>query len=283
MANTNTIYSDEAILVALLSKDFSGIGNEYENDELETIRRNAFSGATLNRVALPNLKTIPSGCFKNAKINTLDLNFDEITEVGREAFTSGGLSSRTSLSLPKCTKIGDGAFNINSSLSSISLPLFNGDLTADSLYAGSETGMFREDTALTGAGLNLPELKTISAVMFRSCSSLDAPVFPKVTTMASGSFYGCSKLKKITFSGEVKTVTGSPFTSCPNLECVIFSGVTAVPTATGNIFNSSGIATGKGYVYVPAALLDAFQSANYWSTYRDVMRAIEDYPSVIGN
>ena len=42
------------------------------------------------------------------------------------------------------------------------------------------------------------------------------------------------------------------------------------------------IETGTGYVYVPAALVNAYKTATNWVTYADQIRAIEDYPGVTG-
>ena len=37
------------------------------------------------------------------------------------------------------------------------------------------------------------------------------------------------------------------------------------------------IGQGTGYIYVPSALVNTYKSANYWSTYANQIRAIEDY------
>ena len=38
------------------------------------------------------------------------------------------------------------------------------------------------------------------------------------------------------------------------------------------------IASGEGYVYVPAALIEEYKAATNWAAYADQFRAIEDYP-----
>ena len=47
-------------------------------------------------------------------------------------------------------------------------------------------------------------------------------------------------------------------------------------------FNMSPIASGTGYIYVPAALVDSYKAASNWSTYANQIRAIEDYPDICG-
>ena len=46
------------------------------------------------------------------------------------------------------------------------------------------------------------------------------------------------------------------------------------------VFNGTPIASGTGYIYVPAALVDKYKAATNWSVYADQIRAIEDYPEI---
>ena len=39
---------------------------------------------------------------------------------------------------------------------------------------------------------------------------------------------------------------------------------------------------GTGYIYVPAAMVDAYKAATNWAKYADQIRAIEDYPAITG-
>jgi hypothetical protein len=49
------------------------------------------------------------------------------------------------------------------------------------------------------------------------------------------------------------------------------------PLWNKNSFDSSSIAKGTGYVYVPRSLVDSYKSATNWSTYANQFRALEDY------
>jgi hypothetical protein len=53
-------------------------------------------------------------------------------------------------------------------------------------------------------------------------------------------------------------------------------------TVQSNSFQSSAIASGTGYVYVPRALVDTYKAATNWSAYASQIRAIEDYPEITG-
>lgn len=78
---------------------------------------------------------------------------------------------------------------------------------------------------------------------------------------------------------------------CPNLTGSIASDAFAlttalttfilrnnmVPTLAGAAFANGAIASGTGYIYVPAALIDSYKTATNWSTYAAQFRALEDY------
>ena len=44
-----------------------------------------------------------------------------------------------------------------------------------------------------------------------------------------------------------------------------------------NAFTGTPIASGTGYIYVPAVLIDSYKAATNWSTYAAQFRALEDY------
>jgi hypothetical protein len=48
------------------------------------------------------------------------------------------------------------------------------------------------------------------------------------------------------------------------------------------VFTSTPIADGTGYIYVPAALVDTYKADSNWSVYENQIRAIEDYPDICG-
>jgi hypothetical protein len=44
-----------------------------------------------------------------------------------------------------------------------------------------------------------------------------------------------------------------------------------------NAFNPSPLYLGKGYIYIPSALIENYKGATDWSNYADQFRALEDY------
>lgn len=132
------------------------------------------------------------------------------------------------------------------------------------------------------ASIQAPVATSIGSYCFMNCSSLQEVNFPLVTSLSTGMFQRCTGLKKADL-GAVKSTSSTAFQVCSALETVIFRRADAiVPLANVNIFASSGVEAGTGYVYVPRALVDTYKAATNWSTYANQIRAIEDYPAITG-
>lgn len=96
-----------------------------------------------------------------------------------------------------------------------------------------------------------------------------------------GSFIGCSKLEKIDFD-VLEEIKDADFYQCSALSAVIIRSPAVCTLSDSNAFKSTPIASGTGYIYVPAALVDSYKAATNWSVYADQIRAIEDYPDICG-
>ena len=117
---------------------------------------------------------------------------------------------------------------------------------------------FYNCTALTAA--DFPEATYIGVYAFRGCVALITADFPAATSIGGSAFYGCNALTALILR---------------NTEQVCELGGTSA-------FTNTPIASGTGYIYVPAALVDSYKAAAMWSTYADQIRAIEDYPDICG-
>ena len=68
------------------------------------------------------------------------------------------------------------------------------------------------------------------------------------------------------------------FYNCSALTALILRNTEAVRTLSAtNALAKTPIASGTGYIYVPAALLDTYKAATNWTTYADQFRALETY------
>lgn len=75
----------------------------------------------------------------------------------------------------------------------------------------------------------------------------------------------------------VTSIGNYAFDHCTALEQLVLYTDTVCAIGDG-VLGYTAIANGNGYIYVPAALVDAYKSDSKWSAFADQIRAIEDYP-----
>lgn len=146
---------------------------------------------------------------------------------------------------------------ISSSSLALSMPrlraILGGDVTSRSfLYAIPAT--------VTGLRIHLPLLEEISGYAIYSCPAITSLYLPSLASVGSGAFYGCSGLETLVLPGQVVC----------SLACNPLLAFAGTP-----------IASGSGYVYVPASLVAQYQAAANWSAYASQIRAIEDWPDEV--
>ena len=99
--------------------------------------------------------------------------------------------------------------------------------------------------------VKLSEAITISDHAFLNNTSLTEVILSKVTSIGDYAFYMCPLLESLTIE--------------TNLVCSLGT----------NVFSSNcPIASGTGYIYVPADLVDSYKEALGWSEYADQIVAI---------
>ena len=177
---------------------------------------------------------------------------------------------------------------VNGTPTAIPDNLFNGQDKLQKIDMGSVKSVgnnaFRECSALVE--VNLPALETLGNAAFIYCTALAEVKFPAVLSsgVTSNALRYCSALKKVDF-GEIdaaKGLLGYCLADCKVLEMLIIRDTNQPPKLTATAFNNTPIKTGTGYIYVPAAMVDAYKSATNWSAYADQIRAIEDDPEITG-
>lgn len=103
----------------------------------------------------------------------------------------------------------------------------------------------------------------------------------RVTAIGDYAFANNTALTRVSFPA-VTSISASAFAGCSKLTTVIL-GVGSVATLNNaSAFTSTPIASGTGYIYVPAALVDSYKANSEWATYANKIRAIEDYPEICG-
>ena len=234
-----------------------------------------------------------TGSSAGMEVSAMPTNVESI--IGSDTLKSIIDRSVTEVTLPEgLTKIGTYAFDACTKLAAINLPE---SVTAIGGYAFYACAVL--------AAINLPEsVTTIGSYAFYGCSLVALTALPdSLQTLGQNAFLGCTSLKTLKVPGGVSTLNQYAFSGCTALETVDLVGVTTINAncfrncalnalilradtlctlANVNAFSGSGIATGTGYVYVPAALVDEYKAATNWATYADQIRAIEDYPDITG-
>lgn len=175
-----------------------------------------------------------------SKIETVDL--PKVKSVGDNALYGVGLKE---LYLPACTKVGGTCICYCNSLVKVNLPV----CTSFGTYA------FRDNKLLADVSL------------------------PACTTLSQNILYNCDSLKKISLP-KVTAINASAFNGSASFETLILGASSVATLANTNAFSGTKIASGTGYIYVPASLVDSYKAASNWSTYAAQIRAIEDYPEI---
>ena len=157
-----------------------------------------------------------------------------ITTIGKAAFEN--CYSLTSVTIPdSVTTIGERAFNGCRNLTSVTIP---------------------------------DSVTTIGYMAFAVCSSLTSvTIGDSVTTIGGAAFGGCNSLTSITIPDSVTTIGDNAFSGCSSLTSVYCKAITP-PAGDYSMFYAN--ASGRK-IYVPTESVEAYKSAEGWSSYVDAI------------
>lgn len=204
----------------LNSLDFSDASNN-----ITTIEQNAFYGANLAGIVLPDTVTsLQNSCFAYAAIATLKLPA-LITEIPQAAF-SGVYSSEANEELPiniilppNLTRIGKQAF-ASASIQQISIP-----------NTVTEIGeaAFQYCYGLTSFAIP-PLLQKIPQYMLQACENITAITIPAAVTEIGASAFEVTGITSITIPATVTTLGADMLRGCVHLATInIQANVTEIP------------------------------------------------------
>ena len=118
---------------------------------------------------------------------------------------------------------------------------------------------------------------SIGNYAFFGCTELASINFPAATSIGNNAFATCYKLESANFSAPT-SIDYAAFYNCSELASLILRATTQVCTlSNNNALGITPIASGTGYIYVPAALIDSYKTATNWTTYANQFRALESY------
>lgn len=189
-------------------------------------------------------------------------NFPAATEIYQYAFYGAGLESAI---FPVATSISTYAFNSCTKLTLADFP------AATSVKERA----FSSCSKL--ASVNFPVVTEIGRFAFSECARLALVLFPKATNISTRAFSGNYSLVSADFPAATN-IGDYAFTYCSKLNSLILRATTQVCALSDtNAFSNTAIASGTGYIYVPAALIDSYKTATNWTTYANQFRALESY------
>lgn len=250
----------------LITRTISGT---YYNNRVSVVGSYVFKGCSaLQSIGFPNCKKVYSYAFDDCSaLQSIDL--PNCLYISDYAFY--GCGSLTFFSLSNCISLGNYVFQNCYSLIYFNLPLCE--------YLGY--GALHTCSALQS--IDLPKCSYVRDYAFFSCQKLSLINLPKCTSLGGYACYQCSSISTIKIP-VCSYISYCAFQSCTNLKEVYLNSVTSVTTITSDTFSYCPNLTS---VYVPASLVDAFKTAQYWSSIPDKIVAYREpteptkYPPLI--
>lgn len=184
-----------------------------------------------------------------------------VETVGAYAFNKN--TTIKSVSMPNVKSIGSYGFCDCSALTSVYFPLLS--TIGERVF---------QNTKVTS--IAFPLLANVGRNICYNCSTLETVNLPVATTLGYYVFYGCKKLTHLDFP-VLTYIENNAFQNCSALKTLILRSSTVCKLNGTVALASTPIASGTGYIYVPAALVEEYKAATNWSTYADQIRALEDY------
>ena len=128
------------------------------------------------------------------------------------------------------------------------------------------SGEYRNDTATK-----------VGPHAFQECKNLTKVVFSAVQSVGYYAFQSASNLTYAEFVANVDSVGDSAFNFTGLTSLIMRGSIVPTVSSASYICGTTPIKSGTGYIYVPAALVDSYKTADGWTRYANQFRALEDY------
>lgn len=245
-----------------------------------------------------NIISIGALSFRSCPLTDIELDLPALTSIGYGAYYGSKIAKIKSLgsitNIPNATYLGGttyGTFGLCANLTEATLP--------DTLTSIGNRA-FYQDKALATINYDWSKLVTIGEFAFFQCSALgltlDCPNLTsiggsafsesglteikslgKITTINGGSttpFYSCTKLQRVEWPETCTTMNQRQFYLCSSLKEVIIRNVTPITLGNSNAFQGTHEDL---IIYVPAASMEAYKTAENWSTHASRILPLDDH------
>lgn len=156
--------------------------------------------------------------------------------------------------------LGNAAFNYCKNLKTITIP---SSVTTIGTYLIGYSDNLKKVSILSN-------LSSITNYFCSNCFELQSITIPSsVTSIGNSAFFNNYSLKTLTIPSGVTNIAAQAFSTCYAMEEYHFLPTTPPTLANTNVF--SNIQSGA-VIYVPSASLEAYQTADVWSTYASYMQ-----------
>ena len=129
-------------------------------------------------------------------------------------------------------------------------------------------------TGLSG-DLDLSSVINLDVNAFKNCTQITS-ITTSATIINASAFDSCLALGKAYLNNGTRLYNGV-FYYCSSLIALVLRDETVSSLLNTNALSGTPIASGTGYIYVPASVIDAYKEASNWITYANQFRALEDY------
>lgn len=125
----------------------------------------------------------------------------------------------------------------------------------------------------------LPKIYAFSTGIFNYCSNLKNIIgdFSKCERIELNAFQGCAKIETAPNMPNLTLINNNAFKGTGLKVLKLTRQDTIVTLGNISAFQSTPIASGTGFIYVPKALIETYKTATNWVTYANQFRALEDY------
>ncbi len=220
----------------------------------------SFAPAGLTEYTIPNSVTeISNNAFHDCSSLTSVTIGESVTSIGQNAFTK--CSSLTSVTIGEnVTEIGNEAF-----FDCANLREFRGKFASEDGRCLIVDGVLHSFAPADLMEYAIPNSVTsIGKGALQVCSSLTSVTIPNsVTEIGAFAFQQCTSLTSVKIGENVTSIGEFAFWNCRSLTSV-YCKATTPPTVGNNIFDTP---TSGRKIFVPAASVEAYKTAEGWSRY----------------